>query len=196
LLDAGAGKCMIYIEPIPRQQLAVGGKRVEDGRWPLAISRQKPTDYRWRRFPKRSNTSKCMGIRLGNCAKQTQFPRFWAKNEGVVKKQSQSKANFAPLYVREDIPATMRRAEPCRGRPLRLPAPLRAMVHWAFAPNKANLPRFWPANGGRAEKQSQSKPISPGRGRRRERRGQETTDVLRMAPSDNILWTFMGNSFR
>ena len=35
----------------------------------------------------------------------------------------------------------------------------RAVEAYTLAPNKANLPRFGPENGDRAEKQSQSKPI-------------------------------------
>jgi len=47
---------------------------------------------------------------------------------------------------------------------------LSALVY-SLAPNKANLSRFWPANEGRAKKQSQSKPIDRQTGSKRLPRG-------------------------
>ena len=49
--------------------------------------------------------------------------------------------------------------------------PAGAVALSSLAPNKANFLRFWPDNEGRAEKQSQTKPIRRGRARGRGNRG-------------------------
>jgi hypothetical protein len=59
---------------------------------------------------------------------------------------------------------------------------VRAGAVSSLAPNKANFPGFWPGNGDRAEKQSQSKPISRPRALARSRCTQscQTKPIIRV----------------
>jgi hypothetical protein len=117
--------------------------------------------------------------------------RFWPKNAGRPEKQSQTNPIAAgvlsaverslpphgtcrpgprgtgqkPRIVsRFNRPAAPNKANR-RSRPERSAAQSNGSAHRSAlspcAPNKPNSRRFWPKNGGLAEKQSQSKPICP-----------------------------------
>jgi len=113
------------------------------------------------------------------------YPRFWPGNEGRARKQSQLGRAMAPTQIRstksETCPERSRMdPDKCEARMRKTTETLSpggrnvwgfgfgcfelvsgfdtrssSLPLWAFAPNKANLPRFRAENEGRAEKQSQ-----------------------------------------